>query len=59
MAQPYYGPPAPQNTSVSIGDGFLFGCGFLLAGLVASIGMGLIFFVLTLILGAASSSLLR
>jgi len=51
MQPGYYAPPPELPAKIGIGDGFLFGCGFLLAGLLASIGMVVVMILLNLILG--------
>jgi len=49
--------PAPvssgkQPADLSIGDGFSFGCGFVIASIVASIGLSIGIFLWLVILGA-------
>jgi len=47
--------PQKQPAQLSIGDGFSFGCGFVVASVLATIGMGVGFFLLTLLIGAIAS----
>lgn len=42
--------PSPNPRGSTVGEGFSFGCGFLLAGLLASIGMGLVLFLVNLLM---------
>ncbi len=42
---------------LSIGDGFKFGCGFVLAQVVAGIIVGILVIVLSLVLGAIGMSM--
>lgn len=49
-----YPAPAPsgkQPAGLSIGDGFSFGCGFVIASIVASIGLSIGIFLWLLLLG--------
>ena len=42
---------------LSVGDGFKFGCGFLLAGLIAWLAMAIVGVVISLIFGGALGAL--
>ena len=42
---------------MSVGDGFKFGCGFLLAGLIAWLAMAIVGVVISLIFGGALGAL--
>ena len=44
---------------LSVGDGFKFGCGFLLAGFIAWVAMVIIGVIVSLIFGGALGALLR
>lgn len=44
-------PPGKQPADLSIGDGFSFGCGFVIASIVASIGLSVGVFLWLLLLG--------
>lgn len=52
--------PAPQQppTGLSFGDGFLFGCGFFVAGLIASVILALLAGLLALVLSVTGFGLL-
>lgn len=56
--QGYMAPTPPNPRGSTIGEGFTFGCGFLLAGFLASLGMGLLFFLMTLLTAALGAALL-
>ncbi len=43
---------------LSVGDGFKFGCGFMLAGIIAWIVIAIIALVLSLVLGAGMGAML-
>jgi len=56
--QGYMAPTPPHPRGSTVGEGFTFGCGFLLAGFLASIGMGLLFFLASLLMAAVGVALL-
>ena len=56
--QGYSAPVQPKPRGSTVGEGFTFGCGFLLAGFLASIGMGLALFLLSFLMTALGVALL-
>ncbi|MGC8874882.1 MAG: hypothetical protein ACP5SI_10625 [Chloroflexia bacterium] len=48
---PLPAPPGKQPADLSIGDGFSFGCGFVIASIVASIGLSIGVLLWLLLLG--------
>ena len=48
-----------MNNGLSVGDGFKFGCGFLLAGFIAWLVMAIIGGILTAVFGGVIGNLLN
>jgi hypothetical protein len=51
--QGYGGVPMQHQRGSTVGEGFSFGCGFILASFLAAIGMAVGIFLLILIFGQA------
>jgi hypothetical protein len=48
-----------RMNELTVGDGFKFGCGFMLAAVLAQIGIGILAFLLVAIFGTALGALLE
>lgn len=49
----------PQRSDISVGDGFRFGCGFMLAAAVAYLLLALVFVVASVVFSGAIAAYLQ
>ena len=50
---------APQRSDISVGDGFRFGCGFMLAAAIAYVILAVVFILTSVIFSGAIAAYLQ